>query len=131
MANNQQILVVNEHHMLQLGLEYGGYKPTSDRTDASRFRKLYGIDPSGASRCFTDLQTTDIGEYKISKINPLNFLMTLFWIHGYGTETRVTGAFKLGSEKTCREHTWEYLSAIQALKEIKVSKHQCDESKIM
>jgi hypothetical protein len=122
MANNQHVLVVNEHHMLQLGIEYGGFEQTSDRTDACRFRKLYGIDPSGASKCFRDLQTTDIGEYKISKINPLNFLMTLYWVYGYGTETRVTGAFRLGSEKTCRQHVWVYLSAIQALKATKVSK---------
>jgi hypothetical protein len=120
MANNQQVLVVNEHHMQQLGLEYGGFNQTSERTDKQRFRKLYGIDARGASVCFRDLQITDIGEYTIRKINPHYFLMTLYWLYGYGTETRVTGSFKLGSEKTCRDHVWEYLSAIQALKATKV-----------
>lgn len=120
--NQQQIVIVNEQHMMQLGLEHGGFHLTSHQTDTRRFREMFGIDAKAASQCFHDLQTADMDEdYRIKKINPFYFLVTLYWAHGYGTTTKIAGAFKVSSEKTVRNHGWEYLSAIQALKETKVS----------
>lgn len=117
----QPVLVVNEHHMMQLGVEYGGFRSTSVEADKKRFREMYGIDPNGASLIFRDLQTMDLGEAAIKKVDPFYFLMTLYWVHGYGTEARVCGTFHVNAKKTFRNHGWEYLAALQALSAHKVS----------
>jgi hypothetical protein len=119
----QPVLVVNEHHMMQLGVEYGGFRLSSIEADKVRFRELFGIDPKGASLCFRDLQLLNAGgEAAIKKFDPFYFLMTLYWMHGYGTEARVCGTFHVNSTKTFRDHAWAYLAAIQALSAQKVSK---------
>lgn len=123
MANNQPVLFVNEHYMLELGMILGRLHSTSDKADTSRFRELFGICPLSASKAFTDIQTTDMGEdLKIQKPDPMYFLTTLYWLRGYGIETRVCGACGVRSAKTLRDHAWKYLAAIQALKASKVRK---------
>lgn len=121
MAQNHGLLVVSEHHMMHAGLEAGGHTPTSHATDMQRFRDFFGCDPKSCSKLFEDLQTTDIVEDRIRNANLSYFLMTLYWLRGYGTETRVSGHFKIKCPKTFRRHVWEYTAAIRALKARKVS----------
>jgi hypothetical protein len=115
MGDNNEVIHVNSDHMLQLGIEFGGFKIVGANTNKKRFRQLYGVDSDVASKCFMDLQTKDIGEKRIQKINPYYFLMTIYWIYDYGTETTISGTFHIGAEKTFRKHGWKYLAAIQAL----------------
>jgi hypothetical protein len=120
--NQNRILTVEEGYMLQLGIEFGGFRVVQEKTNKHRFRMLYGVDPKSASECFLDLQTKDIdNDKKIQNINPIYFLMTLYWLYGYGTATTVSGAFRVKAENTFRKHGWEYLGAIQALAAHKAS----------
>jgi DDE superfamily endonuclease len=122
MANNQPVLLnVSPQHMMQLGLQLGGLKPTNEKSNEERFRALYGIGAKTASEIFKDIQTEDIGDAKIQKADPTYFLTMLYWARGYGNSHRVCGACKINSRTTFQKHSWAYLSAVQALKETKVS----------
>jgi hypothetical protein len=128
MEDNDQnrVLAVEEGHMMQLGIEFGGFRLVQEKTNKHRFRMLYGVDPKAASECFRDLQTKEMDiEKRIHKINPFYFLMTLYWLYGYGTETTVSAAFRVNAENTFRKHGWEYLEAIQALAPHKVCITNC------
>jgi hypothetical protein len=115
------ILLVQEHQMMQLGLEACGFPMKSDNLNKKRFRDLYGLDAKGSSVLFQDLQAIDLGLAKINKISPNHFLMTMYWIRGYGVHTRVMAVFGVKCPKTFWKKIWMYLYAIQALKSIKVS----------
>jgi hypothetical protein len=121
MANNgeeQPVIVVSTDHMLQLGIELAGFKirEAIKLSHHQKFKSLYGCLAKSASVCFSDLQTKDLGDSKISKVDPIYFLAALYWMKGYGTEERAASACKISSCKTFRDHTLEYLKALQALK---------------
>jgi hypothetical protein len=119
--NQQRVLRINEQHILQLGLEFAGAKMTqSDKSNQRKFRDLYGPDPKAAAVCFVDLQTKDIGDARIKRIDPFYFFVALYWLRGYGTETRVSSAFRIACNETGRNHSWKYVAAIQALGQHKV-----------
>jgi hypothetical protein len=72
MAENQEERVIrpSTKHMLQLGIKLSGKHLTrSVKSNIRRFRDLYGPHPKAAVKCFVDLQTKDIGDAKIEKID--------------------------------------------------------------
>jgi hypothetical protein len=121
-AQRRTITIVSEKQMLQLGLETCGFvRTTNETSDESRFQDLFGACPGAAVKLFKDLQTEDLGDAKIKKINLKNFFMTLYYARGYGIETRVMTVFNIKCPKNFRMHVWQYLAAIQALKKKKVN----------
>lgn len=118
------VVGISEEQMLKLGLEIAGFKPTGrPETSLRRFRELYGGNPKGTAAVFIDLQTINIGEAKINKICVFYFLMALYYARGYGVESRVMVVFGLSCTKSFRNHVWQYLEAIQALKAEKVNEY--------
>jgi hypothetical protein len=118
MALNQEhrVLRLTEQHMLQLGLEFAGKQlMRSENSNVRKFKDLYGPHPKSAAKCFIDLQTKEIGDARIEKIDPFYFLVTLYWLRGYGTDTRVSAAFGIQCSETKRDHCWKYTAAIHAL----------------
>lgn len=112
---------INEDDMLQLGLEFAGFSNKACRdTTIKNFRGCYGIDPCTSSKVFHDIQSPHINA-KITAPNPLYFFMTLYWISGYATVTRLCGLFNVHRE-TLNKYVWKYLQSIQSLKPLKVRK---------
>lgn len=112
---------ISEDQMLQLGLKFAGFSNKTCRKAAlENFRACYGIDPSTGSAVFVDIQLPQLNS-KITKPNPLYFLMTLYWMSGYATATRLCGLFQIHTQ-TFSKQTLLYLKSIQALKSLKVRK---------
>ena len=112
---------INEDHMLQLGLEFAGFSNKVCRnTEIMNFRACYGIDPSTSSKVFYDIQSPHI-DSKITTPNPFYFFMTLYWISGYATVTRLCGLFNVHAQ-TFNKYVWIYLQSMQSLKPLKVRK---------
>ncbi len=105
--------------MQVLGIQFAGFEQVSQTTDKARFRGTYGIDSVACSKMFYDIQTANIGDSIVKKIEVVYFLLTLFWMHSYSTEIALAAKFKL-CERTIRNKLWVYGKAIQALKSLKV-----------
>jgi hypothetical protein len=115
-----QVIEVNHHAMLELGIEMMGFsKNTIDGMKIERFRASFGMDPIACSIVFHDLQTVDIGIARIQTIDPYFFLMTLFWLRNYVTNIVMTGIFHIDG-KTLTKWIWTYAHGIRALKNTKV-----------
>jgi hypothetical protein len=114
--------IVTEEIMLETGLEILGFWPTNSPTLARRrFRDLYGGNPKSAAQIYNELQTVDIGNAKIEKINLRYYLMTRYFARGYEVENRVMSKFGIKCNKTFEKHIAAYFIAVQALKAKKVS----------
>lgn len=118
------ILLVTAEEWLSLGLQSVGFGPTQqnrvDKTNLERFLAHFGASPETHSAIFSDLQTTQIEAARIAKPRISHFLMAMYWLKTYSTESMMAGVFKL-DEKTVRLGVWKYILAIQALKAQKVS----------
>ena len=80
----------------------------------------FGASPESHSAMFPDLQTTQIEAARIAKPYVLHFLMAMYWLKNYPSESVIAGTFKV-DERTVRTQVWKYVLAIQALKEQKVN----------
>lgn len=108
-----------ENDILKLGIELVGFSTTSPNTDAQRFKLTYGIHHGTAKIVFDKLQALE-GDATIVKIDPFYYFVTLHWIYNYLKETLMCSLFKIRSGTTLRKYTWQYMEAIQALKEVEV-----------
>lgn len=117
-------LAVTPEEWLELGLQSVGFGPIRQNrlqeTNVQRFVAHYGASPESHRAMFSDLQTTQIKTAHIAKPYILHFLMAMFWLKNYPTESVMAGTFKV-DEKTIRTQVWKYVLAIQALKEQKVN----------
>jgi hypothetical protein len=89
-------------------------------TNIERYVSHFGASPQSHSAIFSDLQTTQIKAAQITKPSVLPFLMAMYWLKTYQSESVMAGTFKV-DEKTVRTYVWKYVLAIQALKEQKVN----------
>ena len=69
---------------------------------------------------FDDFQSTTIEAACINKPNVLHFLVGLYFLRVYQTETLMAGTFKI-DEKSVQKYAQKYVLVIQALKGKKVS----------
>ena len=70
-----------------------------------------------------------IGADRVTKPDPLFFLITMDWLSTFKTEEELAGSYNM-VEKTTRKCLWEYALAIKALKAEKVSQSQMPASSI-
>jgi hypothetical protein len=118
------LLAITPKEWLELGLQSVGFGPTRQNrlqeTNIERFVSHFGASPESHSAIFADLQTTQIEAAWIVKPYILHFLMAMYWLKTYPSESVIAGTFKV-DEKTVRTQVWTYVLAIQALKEQKVN----------
>ena len=112
---------------LFIGLELAGFsswrqKRVGSFSNRRRFKTVYGSSPEDLARMWSDLLTTSVpgARVKTSWADPVQFLMTHYWLRNYPTETCMTGIFKL-TEKTIRKWVWYFLEKIAALKSDKIT----------
>ena len=112
-----------EAQIERTGLEWAGWHPIKrvcNSTREAHFTGHYGIDACTARAIFMDLQTTDIVEAKIHRMDPLKFFITLYWMQTSSREQDMSAKFKV-DELTARGYVWDYAARIRALKPKKVS----------
>jgi hypothetical protein len=119
------LIQLSEAQIERTGLEWAGWHPVEqkrvcDSTREARFTGHYGIDARTARAIFMDLQTTDIVEAKIHRMDPLKLFITLYWMQTSSRERATSAKFKV-DESTARGYVWDYAGRIQALKAKKVS----------
>ena len=118
------LLAVTPKEWVELGLQSVGFGPIRQNrlqeTNVERFVAHFGASPESHSAMFSDLQTTEIKAARIAKPYILHFLMAMYWLKTYASESVMAGTFKV-DEKTARTQVWKYVLAIQALKEQKVN----------
>jgi hypothetical protein len=119
------LVAVTPKEWLELGLNIVGFGPIRQNrlhaTNVERFVAHFGASPESHSAMFSDLQTTQILEAaRIAKPYVFHFLMAMYWLKNYPSESVIAGTFKV-DEKTVRTQVWKYVLAIQALKEQKVN----------
>ena len=79
-----------------------------------RFRAFFGIGPQAAGKVYADLiQTSKSFELKY-------FFLTLNWLKSYDTELILSGWWRM-HEQSIRQSVWSVSTAIQNLKDKKVS----------
>jgi hypothetical protein len=114
------VIVATPAEILQLGLQVVGISMVGrHETNMERFMAHFGTSPESCSAIFVDLQTTQNATARIAKPDILYFFVALNWLKTYRTEAQTAGTFKL-DEKTVRKYVWNYVWAIQALKDQKV-----------
>jgi hypothetical protein len=117
-------LVGSPEEWLVLGLEAVGFGPSRqnccDKTNMERFLAHFGASPKTCCAVFSDLQTTQVKAAMIAKPCIVYFLMTMFWLKMYPSESLTAGTFNV-DEKTARTQVRKYVLAIQGLKAQKVN----------
>lgn len=117
------VLVVSADDFLLLGLHINGFRGSDTAcgaTNIRRFRATFGATPESCSKIFADLQINVApATIMIKKHNASYFLMTLQWLRNYMVEETLAGTYNV-TEKTVRKWIWDYINAVQALKEKKV-----------
>jgi hypothetical protein len=107
-----------------LGLEAVGFGPSRhnccDKTNMERFLAHFGASPKTCCAVFSNLQTTQVKAAMIAKPFIVYFLMTMFWLKTYPSESLTAGTFDV-DEKTARTQVRKYVLAIQGLKAQKVN----------
>jgi hypothetical protein len=118
------LLAITPEEWLVLGLQTVGFDPIRQNgrheTNIERYVSHFGASPQSHSAIFSDLQTTQNKAAQITKPSVLPFLMAMYWLKTYQSESVMAGTFKV-DEKTVRTYVWKYVLAIQALKEQKVN----------
>jgi hypothetical protein len=106
----------------ELGLNLAGFEDRQNcaTNNRRRFRGMYGVSPAALAEAFVDIQTTNVHEGRIDSPDPVLFLMAVEWLRTYKEEEELAGKFKR-DEDTVRKYIWRYATAIQKLKEKKVS----------
>lgn len=114
---------------LRIGLECLGYSPAMQgnvqrSTRIDRFKSHFGVHPKVCSKAWETLQTTDLTAAKLAPgqnkaKNFLDFLMCLFVLKTYPTETVAASRFQV-NEITVRKWTRFYTNKLAALIELKV-----------
>jgi hypothetical protein len=97
------LIRLSEAQIKRTGLELAGWhlveqQKVCNSTREARFIGHYGIGARTARAIFTDLQTADIVEAKIHRMDPLKLFITLYWMQ--------TG---------CQGYVWDYTGRIRAL----------------
>ena len=107
------LLVVTPEEWLVIGLQSVGFDPIRQirghETNIERFLAHFGASPETLCAIFSDLQTTQIEAARIAKPSILHFLMTMYWLKTYSSETVMAATFKV-DEKTARTQVWKYVS---------------------
>jgi hypothetical protein len=119
------VVEVTEPLMLDVGLGAAGFtlrqiENASEETNRNRFCSHYGADTVSCCSIFRDIQIKDIGDAKIHNPNVTHFLMAMYWLKRYQTETNMSGKFGLHND-TIRKWCLKYTVAIQSLISYKVS----------
>jgi hypothetical protein len=82
---------------------------------------VWSVASSFLVETFVDIQTSNVPEGRIDSPDPVLFLMAVEWLcTTYKEEEELAGKLKKG-EDTVRKYIWCYATAIQKLKEKKVS----------
>jgi hypothetical protein len=94
------------------GLEMIGVSPhrqqkTCAATNMARFRSSFSCCPDACRQLFHDLRS-------LVRPNIMYFLLALFWMTTYETESNMASLFNL-DEKTVRKWCWEYVQSIESL----------------
>jgi len=108
--------------IVKAGLTFVGWPENNRRNDAAclqHFLDHFGADPIVVLSLLSDFQTTDVQAARIEKPSLRYFLMALFWLKCYDTESRLCSRWNT-NEKTMRKWIRTYVNAMAALKEIKV-----------
>jgi hypothetical protein len=107
----------------ELGLNLAGFEDRQNcaMNNRRRFRCIYGVPPAVLAETSVDIQTSmNVREGRINSPDPVLFLMAVEWLCTYKKEEELAGKLKK-DEDTVRKHIWRYATAIQKLKEKKVS----------
>jgi DDE superfamily endonuclease len=135
----EDLLIVTDEELLDLGLQLVGYSDDKiDRaqieTNEARFRSLFGSSSFACAQLWETLQVTETEAARVEgtlferEQHLKRFLMALYWLKSYPTETQREALF--GSDpKTSRKWAWYIVEKIAALEEEKVS-HQCVSSPV-
>jgi len=114
----------SSNEFCKLGLELVGFNRrrqdrTRFKTNQRRFRSNFACDPRACRAAFLDLQTTVIPEARIDDPDVRYFLISINWLACYRTEEEMAGYFDR-DEKTLRNHIKKYVTALAALKGLKI-----------
>ena len=82
-------------------------------------RRTLSCSKETMSELFEAIQDPSLGEHRIKKPNPSDFLAGLYFLKIYPKKSGQAG-FAGRTEKTGLENAWKYVRAFQALKEQKV-----------
>jgi len=110
---------LTEDSFVELGLDLHKFRYSAAEADRQRqrtkFRRLYGIDPTTCLAIFNVIQTTNTAEYiSPKKACTYDLLLTLEWLRKYKDEL-----YGL-SESTVSKVIWRYTRAMQGLKARKI-----------
>ena len=111
---------------LKLGLVQNGWAHrtidrTCSKTNEKRFKGVYYACPKSVEDIYVAIQSPDLGNKRISRPRPAHLLHALRFLKMYETQEQMAGPAKC-TEKTVGTRVWKYIEAIQALKEVKVSR---------
>lgn len=110
-------MVLTTDEILKVALNFVGFEYRQDVTkdeNLRRFRAFFGIGPQAAGKVYADLiQTSKSFELKY-------FFLTLNWLKSYDTELILSGWWRM-HEQSIRQSVWSVSTAIQNLKDKKVS----------
>jgi hypothetical protein len=118
-------LVGSPEEWLVLGLQTVGFGPSRqnccDKTNMERFLAHFEASPKTCCAVFSNLQTTQVKAAMIAKPFIVYFLMTMFWLKTYPSESLTAGTFNVNENNTAWTQVWKYVLAIQGLKAQKVN----------
>ena len=113
---------LSREEFLQLGVTLGGnwsniqVERMSSRTRKEKFLDFFYASPKTIKQIFRDIQHQDLGENRIEKPDPCDFLGAFYFLKKYPTKQSQAG-FLACSARVALPKAWQYVRAIQALKE--------------
>jgi hypothetical protein len=108
--------------LLMVGFDHYRIQKVLRTKNVIRFRSYFGSDPVVYATIWNDLHdaTNEAAYINTPTATLKHFLMSVFFLKCYPTETQMAGTFCV-CEKTARKWCWYFLRKIQALKQTKVS----------
>lgn len=89
----------------------------SSRTRKEKFLDFFYASPKTIKQIFRDIQHQDLGENRIEKPDPCDFLGAFYFLKKYPTKQSQAGFLACSARVALPKAAWQYVRAIQALKE--------------
>ena len=90
-----------------------------EETNIDQYRGMYGVDPCVIAKLINDLQTTEIDDAFVEKVDVDKLHWAVHWMYRYPTETESESSWNKCAN-TIRDAHWFYVARIRALKAQKI-----------